>query len=92
MATLPMRFRLLYQMANTKTINVYELMEALSNDYGNEGQFTLKSFNNHLASMRAVGLIEEVEVDMDTQGNLLETFAITDFGRTRLKHLPRAWR
>jgi DNA-binding PadR family transcriptional regulator len=89
---LPLRFRLLHLMASKTEANVHDLMKDLRAEYGNEGQFSVKSFENHLTSMRASGLIEETDVNLDDQGKLLETFTITDFGRGRLKYLPNSWK
>ncbi len=89
---LPLRFRLLHLMSTKIKANVHDLMKDLRAEYGKEGQFSVKSFEKHLTSMRASGLIEEVDVDIDEQGNLLETFAIADFGRGRLKYLPSSWK
>ncbi|ABA88227.1 winged-helix DNA-binding domain protein [Syntrophotalea carbinolica DSM 2380] len=89
---LPLRFRLLHLMSSKSEANVHDLMKDLRAEYGNEGQFSVKSFEKHLTSMRASGLIEETDVDIDEQGKLLETFTITDFGRDRLKYLPGSWK
>lgn len=89
---LPLRFRLLHLMSTRNQANVHDLMKELKAEYGNEGQFSVKSFEKHLASMRASGLIQEIDVDIDAQGKLLETFTITDFGRGRLKYLPASWK
>jgi DNA-binding PadR family transcriptional regulator len=89
---LPLRFRLLHLMSTKTQANVHDLMKELKTEYGNEGQFSVKSFEKHLTSMRASGLIQEIDVDIDAQGKLLETFTITDFGRGRLKYLPASWK
>jgi len=89
---LPLRFRLLHLMSTKDRATVHDLMRDLKAEYGGEGQFSVKSFEKHLTSMRASGLIEEVDVDIDERGKLLETFTITDFGRGRLKYLPGSWK
>jgi DNA-binding PadR family transcriptional regulator len=89
---LPLRFRLLHVISKKDSVTVKSLLDDLRGEYGHEGQFSNKSFENHLTSMRAVGLIEEMDVDLDGQGHLVETFAITEFGKSRLRYLPRAWK
>lgn len=89
---LPLRFRLLHLMATKNEANVHDLMKDLRAEYGNEGQFSVKSFEKHLTSMRASGLIEETDVNLDENGKLLETFTITEFGRGRLTYLPKSWK
>ncbi len=46
----------------------------------------------HMDSLRAVGMIEEVDVQLENeQGDLLITYQITDYGKSRLVYLPKEW-
>lgn len=91
MTRLPLRFRILHFLSQAPAADTTKVMDALRGDYGNEGQFRESIFNDHLMSMRAAGLIEERDVSFAPSGKLVRSFAITDVGRSRLKHLPRGW-
>lgn len=91
MTKLPLRFRILHFLSQVPESDTAQMMEALAGDYGGEGQFRESIFDEHLMSMRAAGLIEERNVSFDSRGKLVQSFAITGFGRSRLKYLPRGW-
>lgn len=90
--TLPMRFRILHQFCQVENTTAEQLMAALQSEYGNEGQFDRGIFDGHLMSMRAGGLIEDRDASFDNNGNLIQTFAVTEFGRSRLKYIPKGWK
>jgi hypothetical protein len=93
MATkLPMRFRILHHFCQVKSASCHQLMDALRQEYGTEGQFNSTIFNEHLMSMRAGGLIEDKDASFDGEGNLIQEFAVTEFGRSRMKYLPKSWK
>lgn len=85
---LPMRFRILHLMSVNKSLTLDGVMAALKPEYGSEGQYKESMVNLHLQSMRAVGLIEVSDAALEG-GKLKETFRITDYGKDRLKYLPR---
>lgn len=89
---LPLRFRVLTELAMNGPHDSRQLMESLAGEYGSERQFTKKMIDNHLQSLRAVGLAEDVEASLDEKGELVRTIAITDSGRALLKYLPQEWR
>lgn len=91
MNKLPLRFRMLHFFSQVSEADNKKLMDALRADYGTEGQFTESIFTEHLMSMRASGLIQDKDVSFDSNGTLIQSFAITEFGKTRLKYLPKGW-
>lgn len=91
MTKLPLRFRILHFFSQVPESDISGVMEALRTDYGREGQFRESIFTEHLMSMRSAGLIEERDVSFDSRGKLVQSFAITDFGRNRLNYLPKGW-
>jgi len=72
-------------------MDTQELMTALKPEYGNEGQLKKSSINNHLASMRAVGMIEDTKITINGSNELIQRVKITEYGQSRLAYLPRAW-
>jgi len=89
---LPMRFRILHHFCQVESASNQQLMDALRPEYGTEGQFNSAIFNEHLMSMRAGGLIEDKAVSFDPEGNLVQEFAVTEFGKSRMKYLPKSWK
>jgi DNA-binding PadR family transcriptional regulator len=90
---LPLRFRILHHFSQARAaMSSEELMRALKDEYGHEGQFKKAIFHEHLMSMRAGGLIEYQHVAVDSEGQLIQSFMITELGRSRLKYLPAKWK
>lgn len=89
---LPMRFRVLTELATNGAQDTAQIMQSLAPEYGSERQFTKKMIDNHLQSLRAVGLVEDVDVSLDESEGLIRIAGITDAGRKLLKYLPKEWR
>lgn len=90
--TLPLRFRVLHYAAQVKEFNVNDLLRDLKSEYAGEGQFTYKMLSHHCDSLRAVGMVEARDVDINPDGTLLITYVLTEYGRTRLSYLPEEWK
>ncbi len=88
---LPMRFRVLTLMDEHEALSDQEVFDILKKEYGNEGQYRMSTIKLHLHSMQASGLLCASDMTLDEQGELIETFKITDFGRSRLSLLPKNW-
>lgn len=90
-AHLPMRFRILHIISENAGITAEEIMNFLEPEYGSEGQFRLAVVREHLASMRAVGLIEDRSFSLGENNSLIQNVQVTDFGTSRLSFLPKSW-
>ncbi len=89
---LPLRFRVLQYASTVEKFNYLDLMRDLKAEYGADGQFKRKMMVLHMDSLRAVGMIEDVDVQLENeQGDLLITYKITDYGKSRLTYLPKEW-
>ena len=89
---LPLRFRILHYASKKDAFNYLDLINDLKQEYGNDGQFNKGMMTLHLDSLRAVGMIEEADVDFDKNNELLVNYRITDYGRSRLSYLPDEWK
>jgi len=89
---LPLRFRVLHYASQKDTFTYLDLLRDLKEEYGNDGQFNKGMMTLHLDSLRAVGMIEEADVDFDKNQELLVQYRITDYGRGRLSNLPDEWK
>lgn len=90
---LPMRFRIIHLVSQHDTISDQEVMAALRDEYGEEGQYKRSIINTHLMSLRAVGIIEVAGVELDDNNELAQEFKITDYGKNLLNsYLPGGWK
>ncbi|HWR44460.1 hypothetical protein [Sporomusa sp.] len=88
--TLPMRFRILH-LLTLQELSEIEILEALKPEYGLEGQYKRSTIDTHLASMKAVGMIEITDLSMGNDGKLLHKFRATEYGKKYLKYMPKGW-
>lgn len=89
---LPLRFRVLHYASQKDSFNYQDLLRDLKEEYGTDGQFNKGMMNLHIDSLRAVGMLEEVDADFDKNKELIVQYKITDYGRDRLSYLPKEWR
>lgn len=80
MALLPVRTAVLKYLFDKKVGDVNEIMKALKSMYGAEKQFTKARFIDHVMSLEANGLINEVGYDLDEKGELRVRYQINDDG------------
>lgn len=93
MAHLPIRSRVLHYMSTVKRASIKDAMEALKAEYGSERQFTKANFLDHMLSLAANGLLDEVSYDLDENSELRMYYSINDEGiNTINKYLPKEWR
>ena len=90
-AVLPLRFRILHlvNQADGQPLTTEQIYRDLYDEYSGEGQFSLEFMEDHLLSVKAVGLIEAVEPYFDDHGEARYKYRITDTGRSRTKYLPK---
>jgi hypothetical protein len=82
---------MLHLMSIKGKFNMARIMDELKEEYGSEGQFKPAIMQNHLDSMRAVGLIEVTDAMLDAGNHLDMQYEITEFGMSRLDLLPAGW-
>lgn len=80
MALLPVRTAVLKYLFDKKVGDVNEIMNSLKSLYGREKQFTKARFVDHVMSLEANGLINEVGYELDANGELLVRYQINDDG------------
>jgi hypothetical protein len=93
MAKLPLRFSILYVLnkAGKASLTTKEIYEQLAREYQGEGQFSLDKMENHLMAIKATGIIDALDPYFDEAGDARYKYAITEYGRTRVKYLPPAY-
>jgi len=94
MAKLPLRFSILYVLnkAGGHLMTTKEIYDQLAKEYQGEGQFGMEQMELNLLAIKATGLIEGVDPYLDEDNQARYKYAITDYGRSRIKYLPPAYR
>jgi hypothetical protein len=91
MAVLPLRFRILHliNLANGKPVKANDIYRELLPEYEGEGQFSFELMEEHLMSIKAVGLIDAVYPYFDEFDEARYQYVITETGKDRTKYLPK---
>jgi DNA-binding transcriptional ArsR family regulator len=90
---LPLRFRIIHYLSKSDGgVTCDQLLDSLKSEYGDEGQFKPSTIENHLMSLRAVGIVEVDKVDLDDNDNLILWYKISDYGKSKLSYLPQGWK
>ncbi len=92
MMKLPLRSRVLHYVSNSGSVTLDQVVDALKDEYGDEGQFKRSVIEGHLMALRAVGIIEVEKAELDDNDNLVLWYKITDYGKSKLVYLPKEWR
>ncbi len=90
---LPLRFSILYVLskAGNQALTTKEIYEQLAKEYQGEGQFSLDKMENHLMAIKATGIIDARDPYFDEEGEARYKYAVTEYGRGRLKYLPAGY-
>jgi DNA-binding transcriptional ArsR family regulator len=88
---LPLRFRILEYVNSVEKANVDLVLDVLGPEYGTEKQFTRITVDHHLRSLRANGLIEEVDYRLHGADDVLIDYVIHEDGKKILEGLPKWW-
>lgn len=90
MAMLPLKLRVFdYIAAAEHPVTVKEITEALEPEYHGERQMNEKRVDFYIQSLMGVNMIKENEISFDEDGKLQISYIITDFGRSRVKYIPK---
>lgn len=84
MALLPVRTAVLKFLFDKQDGTVTEIMHGLKSLYGKEKQFTKARFVDHVMSLEANGMINEIGYGLDEKGELSVRYKINDDGITTI--------
>lgn len=85
MDKLPIKFAVLKSFIDEKKQSLNDIYSKLKIDYENEKQFTKENILEHILSLNANGLIEEVDMNLDKDENLIIYYRISDEGKSIVK-------
>ena len=86
---LPLKFRILQLIAAEEGISNRELVRRIAVEYPGERQAREKVIADHLTAFETTGMIVCRPVCLDGDGCLEEELAVTSYGLTRLRYLPK---
>ncbi len=86
MKTLPLRFTLLKVLEEKGTaLEPVELYEEVKEQYPNEKQCTPSAIDEHMMSMRGVGLVDVEDCYENASKELVCKYALTGYGQEKVK-------
>lgn len=85
MALLPVRAAVLKYLFDKENGTVNEIMDELKSIYGKEKQFTKPRFIDHVMSLEANGMVNEVGYGLDKNGELSVRYKINEDGINTIK-------
>jgi len=90
MSKLPLKLRVFDYIAHTDhPVTTDEVVEALAPEYKGEMQMKFSRIDFYLQSLLGVNMIKQDKVEFDNSGNVQVYYVITDFGRSRIKYIPK---
>lgn len=81
----PLRMSIAHIFSDLKPRTSQDVFSELEPEYGGEGQFTHSAIENHLMSLKAVGILKENSAHLTAQETLIQSYEITSFGIDKLK-------
>lgn len=81
----PLRMSIVYTYSDLTPRTPEDIYAELKSEYGDEGQFTLSAIENHILSLKAVGILKENSARLTEQETLIQSYEITSFGLDKLK-------
>lgn len=87
---LPLKLRVFeYISQMDRPLTSKEVYEALKDEYPGERQMSLARIDDYMQELLGVNMIKEGKLQLDEKDELEVQYEITDFGRTRIKYIPR---
>ena len=75
----PVKFRLLEYLHEHGTVWNYDLIRAVMDEYGMKSDYERDCLNFDLIELAASGFIEEVSIELDTEGKVRKDRAIFEY-------------
>lgn len=87
MKQLPIKFRTLQLVSQNEGISNEEIAATLKKEYPLDKFVSYKGVEEYLLALKAVGLIEPINVTLAASGELKQSYKITDYGTTKMKYV-----
>lgn len=83
----PIRLAIALLLCDGEAYTASRVHAALLPHYSGERQFTLQALEEHLQALKAVGIVRIAEERLDEEGTLIQSYALTSYGRSRINAL-----
>ena len=80
----PLRLAIALLLCHEEAYTAAGVHAALLPQYTGERQFTLQALEEHLQALKAVGIVRIAEEHLDEAGTLIQSYALTPYGRSRI--------
>lgn len=85
MTIYPLRMMICRELARESPLRPEDIYDKLHEIYKNEKHFTVPALKDHLQAMKSVGIVDVKDVMLDKDNNLIQFFALTDYGMDQLQ-------
>lgn len=81
MNKLPIKFFILREFKNEKTYSNIQILDNIKDIYGREKQCNIRVITDHILSLKANGLLDEVDYNFNKKGEIEVFYKISDEGK-----------
>ncbi|UIJ38299.1 hypothetical protein LWC08_01680 [Desulfobaculum bizertense] len=81
----PFRMMIANSFRDEQPRNAQSLLDELRDEYGSERQFTKSHVENHLMSLKAVGILRDFDAEITESGQLVPRYVITPYGKGKIQ-------
>ncbi|WP_051176986.1 hypothetical protein [Halodesulfovibrio aestuarii] len=81
---LPLKMSIAHIFTDQAPRTKHHVFVELKSSYGTEKQFTRDTIENHLMSLKAVGILKAEEARLTARNELVQAYVITSFGLSKL--------
>lgn len=87
---LPLKLRVFEYITQVDhPVTSMDVLEALKDEYKGERQMCYSRIDSYMQALLGVNMIREDKLDFDENGELEVYYVVTDFGKSRMKYIPK---
>jgi hypothetical protein len=87
MSQLPVKFRIIQAIYESKQLSNIEILQILKKEYPLDRSIKANTLEQYLLSLKVVGIIEQKSATVDFDDELIIYYKITDYGVSRMKYI-----
>ncbi|MCI9597576.1 MAG: hypothetical protein HFE75_09825 [Firmicutes bacterium] len=90
MDKLPLKLRVFEYLSQADhPVTTQEVMDAIKDEYAGERQMNYHRMDDYMQALLGVNMIREANVEYNEKGELQVHYEVTDFGKSRIKYIPK---
>ena len=87
---LPLKLRVFEYLTKVDgPVTSEDVLDALKDEYPGERQMKYSRIDSYMQALLGVNMIKQSQVEFDSQGELKVYYELSDFGRSRIKYIPK---